>query len=47
MSYLVSTGIAADRITVVSWGKERPLYTEHNESCWSRNRRNDSLAKPT
>jgi len=46
MSYLVSTGIAADRITVVSCGKDRPLCTEHNES-WPRNRRNDSLAKPT
>ena len=46
VSYLVSKGIAADRITVVSYGKERPVCTEHNESCWARNRRDDFLTKP-
>jgi peptidoglycan-associated lipoprotein len=46
MSYLVSKGIAADRIIVVSYGKERPVCTEHNESCWARNRRDDFLTKP-
>jgi len=45
MSYLVSKGIAADRITVVSYGKERPVCTEHTESCWGRNRRDDFLTK--
>ena len=37
--YLVNLGIGADRITVVSKGKEAPLCTEENESCWSQNRR--------
>jgi len=37
--YLVSLGIATDRIGTVSWGKERPVCTEHNEDCWQRNRR--------
>ena len=45
VSYLVSKGIAADRITVVSYGKERPVCTEHTESCWAKNRRDDFLTK--
>jgi len=38
-NYLISLGIAADRMDTVSWGKERPVCTEHNEDCWQRNRR--------
>lgn len=38
-NYLVSLGISADRIETVSWGKERPFCTEHDESCWHQNRR--------
>jgi peptidoglycan-associated lipoprotein len=38
-AYLVELGVAADRITVVSKGKEAPFCTESNESCWSQNRR--------
>jgi peptidoglycan-associated lipoprotein len=37
--YLVSLGIAADRITIVSKGKESPFCTEETESCWHQNRR--------
>ncbi|HKV03517.1 MAG TPA: peptidoglycan-associated lipoprotein Pal [Candidatus Acidoferrales bacterium] len=37
-SYLVSLGIAADRMETTSWGKERPVCAEHNEECWQRNR---------
>ncbi len=37
--YLVSLGIAADRMTTISYGEELPLCTEHNEDCWARNRR--------
>ena len=37
--YLVSLGIAADRVQIVSKGKESPFCTEENESCWSQNRR--------
>lgn len=36
--YLVSLGIAADRIRTISYGKERPVCTESNEDCWQRNR---------
>lgn len=37
--YLVSLGVPASSITVVSKGKEAPFCTEHNESCWQQNRR--------
>ncbi len=43
---LVSRGIAADRITTVSYGEERPLCTENNEQCWELNRRADFLVRP-
>ena len=37
--YLVSLGIAADRLRVVSFGKERPLDAGHDEAAWAKNRR--------
>ena len=44
--YLVSQGIAADRISLVSFGEERPECSEHVETCWVRNRRAEFLIKP-
>ena len=41
--YLVSLGIAADRITIVSKGEEAPFCTEESESCWQQNRRGHFL----
>jgi peptidoglycan-associated lipoprotein len=38
-NYLISLGISATRMDTVSWGKERPFCTEHDESCWQQNRR--------
>jgi peptidoglycan-associated lipoprotein len=37
--YLVSLGIASDRLRTVSYGKEFPFDPGHTESAWSRNRR--------
>ena len=37
--YLVSLGVAPDRLKTVSYGKEIPLCTDSNETCWARNRR--------
>ncbi|PYT93082.1 MAG: peptidoglycan-associated lipoprotein Pal [Acidobacteria bacterium] len=37
--YLVSLGVSADRMTTVSFGKEKPVCLEHNETCWQQNRR--------
>jgi peptidoglycan-associated lipoprotein len=36
---LVSAGIAASRIRVVSYGKERQFCTDEDEACWQQNRR--------
>ena len=37
--YLVSLGVPADRVAVVTKGKESPFCTESNETCWQQNRR--------
>ena len=46
MNYLVSQGIDARRITIVSYGEERPQCREHSEACWAKNRRARFLVKP-
>jgi peptidoglycan-associated lipoprotein len=46
MSHLVALGIQANRISIISYGEERPLCTEHGEACWARNRRDHFLVKP-
>ena len=38
-NYIVSLGVPADRLTVVSYGKERPVALGSNEQAWARNRR--------
>ncbi len=38
-NYLVSLGISADRLTTVSYGKERPVAVGSNENAWAQNRR--------
>ena len=42
-TYLVGLGIGADRISVVSKGKEAPVCTESSDSCWQQNRRGHFL----
>ncbi|NOY65561.1 MAG: peptidoglycan-associated lipoprotein Pal, partial [Nitrospirae bacterium] len=37
--YLVSLGVPESRLQTVSYGEERPICTEHTESCWQKNRR--------
>ena len=39
--YLTDMGIAAGRISLISYGKEKPTCTESTESCWQKNRRDD------
>jgi len=39
--YLTDHGIDASRIETTSYGKERPVCTDHGESCWSQNRRDE------
>lgn len=37
--YLIALGINPNRITIISYGKERPAVAGSNEAAWSQNRR--------
>lgn len=37
--YLVALGVSREKITTISFGKERPIAFGHDESAWSKNRR--------
>jgi peptidoglycan-associated lipoprotein len=43
--YLVARGVAAARITIISYGEERPACAARNEACWAQNRRAHFLTK--
>lgn len=38
-AFLVDLGIAASRLTTISYGEERPLCMQQTEECWAKNRR--------
>ncbi len=38
-NFLIASGVPAARLTVISWGKERPAATGSDESAWAQNRR--------
>jgi peptidoglycan-associated lipoprotein len=37
--YLTSLGISPDRISIISYGEEKPLDPSHHEEAWAKNRR--------
>jgi len=37
--FLTGMGIKASQLEIVSFGKQRPVCTDHNEDCWQKNRR--------
>jgi len=39
--YLRALGASEAQLATISYGKENPLCGEHDESCWSQNRRAD------
>jgi peptidoglycan-associated lipoprotein len=43
--YLTDMGISAGRISLISYGKEKPVCTESTEDCWQKNRRDDLVAE--
>lgn len=45
--YLATLGISDSRMSTISYGKELPLCTEHDESCWSQNRRDHFMVSKT
>ena len=44
-NYLVNLGVDKGKLSTVSFGKEKPSCTEHNEGCWWKNRRDDFSSK--
>jgi peptidoglycan-associated lipoprotein len=46
MNHLIAQGVHPSRITVLSYGEERPQCTEESERCWTQNRRSRFLVKP-
>ena len=38
-NYLISKGISSKRISIITYGEEKPTCLAHNESCWQKNRR--------
>lgn len=44
--FLVQMGIPAAQLSLVSYGKERPICTDKTEDCWQRNRRAHVTAAP-
>jgi peptidoglycan-associated lipoprotein len=45
VNFLVTQGIPLNRITMISYGKERPRCRERTEACWATNRRDEFLTK--
>lgn len=41
MKYLAAMGIPEKRLTTISYGKEKPADTAHDEAAWAKNRRDD------
>ena len=44
--FLTTMGIPVAQLTVISYGKERPVCTDETEACWQRNRRAHITAAP-
>ena len=45
-SELINDGVAAEKITTVSYGSSNPVCTEKTQECWSKNRRVDFKLLP-
>ena len=45
-NYVIALGVQPERITVVSFGKERPECAEAAEACWAQNRRGVTSVDP-
>lgn len=39
--YLILLGVEADRLSIVSYGEEKPVDARHNEEAWAKNRRDE------
>ena len=43
MNYLVTMGISAGRLSIISYGKEKPADPGHDEAAWAKNRRDEFI----
>jgi peptidoglycan-associated lipoprotein len=41
MDYLATLGVPAERLSIISYGKEKPVDPGHDEAAWAKNRRDD------
>lgn len=44
--FLTAMGVPSSQLTLISYGKERPVCTDQTEDCWQRNRRAHVTAAP-
>jgi peptidoglycan-associated lipoprotein len=45
-AYLVQVGIPEAQLSVISYGKDKPVCEDHDETCWQKNRRIHIVAAP-
>jgi peptidoglycan-associated lipoprotein len=45
LQYLITLGVKADRLSVISYGKEKPAVQGSDEAAWAKNRRDEFVAK--
>jgi peptidoglycan-associated lipoprotein len=43
LKYLTTLGVPADKLSFISFGKEKPLDQGHDEAAWAKNRRADLI----
>jgi peptidoglycan-associated lipoprotein len=41
MNYMTTLGVPAERLSTISYGKEKPLDPGHDEAAWAKNRRDE------
>lgn len=46
LQYLITLGVPADRLAVISYGKEKPAVDGHDEAAWAKNRRDEFVIMP-
>lgn len=46
MKYLIAMGIPEQRLSIISFGKEKPIATGHDEASWTQNRRDEFVISP-
>ena len=42
-NYIINLGISADRVSTISYGKERPAVVGSNDGAWAQNRRSVTI----